>query len=295
MSWDRHELAGRPLFVWAPDDRARTYPTVIVLHAHLRNAASWFNVDPFERSYPEDIETMAPDVVVVLPDGWTDAGGGQWIGEHAAYLCDDVVPFVDARYPTSGQRALQGKSSGGYGALVNALARPDLFHAVAAHAPDALFEVTIARSFPEAARALRERGLSSFDGLFPLDGLRSGADVTLAEVGGLAFAFGGGALPFDVETAELVPAVWEQWLRHDPVRMVASFGDALASLRCVWLDAGRNDEYFLDLGAIALRRALLDAGLPEERLRFELAEGGHRGMSRRYPLSLAYLVEHLAA
>ena len=294
MSWDRHELAGRPLFVWAPEDRSRSYPAVFVLHAHLRSAASWFNVDPFERSYPEDVEALSPDAVVVLPDGWTDAGGGQWIGEHAAYLCDDVVPFVDERYPTSGLRGLQGKSSGGYGALVNALARPDLFHAVAAHAPDALFEVTIARSFPEAARALRERGLSSVAGVVPLDGLRSGADVALAEVGGMAYAFGGGELPFDLETAALVPEVWARWLAHDPVRLVGAHGDALRSLRGVWLDAGRSDEYFLDLGAIALRDALLAAGLPQERLRFELAEGGHRGMSRRYPLSLAYLAERLA-
>ena len=51
-------------------------------------------------------------------------------------------------------RGLQGKSSGGYGALVNALERPDLFHAVAAHAPDALFDVTLAHGFPEAARVL---------------------------------------------------------------------------------------------------------------------------------------------
>jgi hypothetical protein len=62
----------------------------------------------------------------------------------------------------------------------------------------------------------------------------------------------------------------------------------------VWLDAGRSDEYFLDLGASALRRALLDAGLGGERLHFELFDGGHRGISDRYPLSLAFLVESLS-
>ena len=64
MSWTRHTLAsqalrGNPLgdpherdvWVWSPQGRARGYPTVYVLHAHLRSAASWFNVEPFERFF----------------------------------------------------------------------------------------------------------------------------------------------------------------------------------------------------------------------------------------------------
>ena len=163
---DPHE---RPLFVWAPADTSRRYPTVYVLHAHMRSARSWFNVTPFETSYPEDVEALQPEAVVVLVDGWTSVGGSQWIdsagiGSYGTYLCDEVVPFVDERFPTlpePGRRALQGKSSGGFGALVTALARPDLFGAVAAHAPDALFEVTLARSFAPAARALREPGTTA--------------------------------------------------------------------------------------------------------------------------------------
>ena len=99
VSWDAHELGGRPLFVWAPVDRSRAYPTVYVLHAHMRSARWWFNVDPFVPSYPEVIDELAPDAVVVLVDGWTDFGGGQWIGEHATYLRDEVVPFVDDAVP----------------------------------------------------------------------------------------------------------------------------------------------------------------------------------------------------
>ncbi|HVU79531.1 MAG TPA: alpha/beta hydrolase-fold protein, partial [Gaiellaceae bacterium] len=159
MTWDEHSVGGRPLFVWAPADRSRTYPTVYVLHAHMRAARSWFNVEPFEASYPELIAAEAPEAVVVLADGWTELGGGQWIGELGAYLHDEIVPFVDATYPTNGLRGLQGKSSGGYGAIVHALERPDLFQAFAAHAPDALFEVTIAHGFPAVARALRDRTL----------------------------------------------------------------------------------------------------------------------------------------
>jgi S-formylglutathione hydrolase FrmB len=313
LSWQRHSLDSvalhgnrlgdphvRDLWVWAPADRSRRYPTVYVLHAHMRSALSWFNVEPFERSYPEDIDALAPQAVVVLVDGWTSVGGAQWIdsagiGAYGTYLCDEVVPFVDEHYPTNDARGLQGKSSGGYGAIVNALARPDLFTAVAAHAPMALFEVTVARDFAAAARELRDRFSGSLDAFWSsLNGLHSSGDALLVELGSAALAFGDGTLPFDPETADLVPDAWAQWLEHDPVRLAAAGAESVAELRGVWLDAGRSDEYFLDLGAVALRRALLAAGLPEEHLHFELVDGGHRGMSGRYPLSLAFLVERLS-
>ncbi len=292
MTWDRHSVEGRPLFVRAPEDLSRTYPVVYVLHAHMRNAESWFNVEPFEESYPQAIERLAPGAVVALVDGWTELGGGQWIGALGEYLHDAVVPFVEERYPANGLRALQGKSSGAYGALVHAFARPDLFHAVAAHAPMALFEVTVAHDFPTAARALRERGLDSIDGVMPSDGLKSQEDAILVEVASLAWAFSDGELPFDLRTGRLVPAVWERWLAHDPLRLAADAD--LDALRGIWLDAGRRDEYFLDLGALALRDELVARGLAGDRLHFELFDGGHRGVSGRYPLSLDYVVGRLS-
>ena len=78
-----------------------------------------------------------------------------------------------------------------------------------------------------------------------------------------------------------------------PIRLATARPDAVGALRAVWLDAGRRDEYFLELGAVALRDAFLGAGLPPDRLRFELFDGGHRGVSWRYPLSLAWLAERL--
>lgn len=303
MTWTEHRVAPaalgeeRPLWVWSPRDDSRRYPAVYVLHAHMRSGPSWFNVEPFEQSYPDAIEELAPDAIVALVDGWTPVGGSQWIdsplGAFASYLRDDVVALVEDVYPASGRRGLQGKSSGGYGALVNALERPDLFHAVAAHAPMALFEVTIAHDFPAAARELRERGGSLDEALNGIEALGSAGDVVLVETGALAHAFSAGVLPFRLDTAALVPEVWDRWLERDPVRIAAARSDAVRTLGGVWLDAGRSDEYFLDLGAVALRDALLAAGLLEERLRFELFDGGHRGVSGRYPASLAWLVERL--
>ena len=290
----------RPLFVWAPSDTSRRYPTVYVLHAHMRSARSWFNVTPFETSYPEDVEALQPEAVVVLVDGWTSVGGSQWIdsagiGRYGTYLCEEVVPFVDERFPTLPEprrRALQGKSSGGYGALVTAVARPDLFGAVAAHAPDALFEVTIARGFAPAARALRDR----YDGSparfwESFTSLQSSDDALLVEllvVGARVLATG--SCRSRSTTRRSFPDVWARWLEHDPVRIVSEQRESACELACVWLDAGNADEYFLDLGATALQRGLVEAGVADERLHFELYEGRHGGARHRYPLSLAWLV-----
>jgi len=177
---------------------------------------------------------------------------------------------------------------------VNAMERPDLFHAVAAHAPDALFEVTLAHGVPAAARELRDRFDGSLDAFWAsFAGLQSHGDALLVELTATARAFGDGTLPFDSE-GRVLP-VFERWIEHDPVRRAADFAEAVRSWRGVWLDAGSRDEYFLDLGASALRDALLAAGLPQDRMQFELVDGGHGGMSHRYPLSLAWLAERLQA
>ena len=106
-------------------------------------------------------------------------------------------------------------------------------------------------------------------------------------------ADGGVELPFRLDTGELVPEVWERWLAHDPVRLAREHGEALRGARAIWIDAGRADEYRLDLAATAFHEAVRAAGVRAEVVHFELHEGGHRGTSWRLPLSLAFLAERL--
>lgn len=95
-------------------------------------------------------------------------------------------------------------------------------------------------------------------------------------------------------TGVLKPDVWDRWLAWDPVRMAPAHAETLRSLDSVWIDAGTRDEWFLDLGAAAFRDELLKAGLPEDRLHFELFDAGHGGIDYRYPPALKWLAERLA-
>ncbi len=308
---DPHE---RPLHVWAPEDATLRYPSVYVLQGMTGIADAWFNVEPWSVSYPDRIAALEPRAIVVLVDAFTAVGGSQFvdspaIGNYHTYLCNELVPFVDAHYPTLAapkHRGIQGKSSGGYGSMITPLLRPDLFGGLATHAGDALFEVCYARDFAPAARALREAYDGSYDAFWA--DFRSGRpvlaaphDELLVNTYAMAAAYsarddGTVELPFDIETGARIDEVWKRWLRFDPVLLAREpqHAETLRNLQGIWIDAGRDDEYHLELGATAFHREVVAAGAAPENVRFELFPGTHRGLTWRYPLSLAWLVERLS-
>ncbi len=98
-------------------------------------------------------------------------------------------------------------------------------------------------------------------------------------------------LPFEVETGRLIEDIWERWLALDPVRMAPRHADELRSMRRIYLDAGKSDEYFLDLGAQAFATELdkLDVEYT-----LELFEGKHGGITWRYPIAIRELVVALS-
>jgi hypothetical protein len=314
---DPHE---RPVMVYVPpgydDEPDRRYPSVYVLLGYTGHVAMWLNRAPFRQPYPELADAVfaggdVPPVIVVYVDAWTSLGGSQFLdspgtGRYHSYLRDEVVPWVDEHYRTIAgrdHRAVTGKSSGGYGAMVTAMLAPDVFGALATHAGDALFEVSARVSFPGLARRLRDMYDGSYDAFFTdfrarLAGTKEG-DLELLEVYAYAAAYsadddGTVHLPFD-DTGAVVPEVWRRWLARDPVVMAGEprYAEALRSMRAIWVDAGSRDEYFLDAGAVAFRRALEAAGVPGERLYFELFDAGHGGIEYRYPLALAWLAHRL--
>jgi hypothetical protein len=146
--------------------------------------------------------------------------------------------------------------------MVTPMLRPDLFGGFATHAGDALFEVCYEPDFRESARALRDNYDGSFDTFWrdfrSRPAFSKNSDYPLVNTYAMAACYSANAdgtidLPFVAETGELVPDVWERWLAWDPVRMVDRYADALRSQRAIYIDSGKSDQFFLDLGAEAFR------------------------------------------
>ncbi|WP_410564954.1 alpha/beta hydrolase [Amycolatopsis sp. cmx-4-61] len=307
----------RPLWVYVPpgyDDGDRRYPAVYVIQGYTGHLTMWANRTPFRQPFVETADAVfaggAPGCVVVYVDAWTAYGGSQFVdspgtGRYHSYLCDEVVPWVDEHYrtlPHAASRAITGKSSGGFGAMITPMLRPDLFGALATHAGDASYELSYVPDFGKAVRALRayDQDIHAWWADFrSRTAFTKPEDATLLMVLGVSACFsaredGTPELPFDPLTGALRPEQWQRWLDWDPVRMVAGHAEAVRSLRAVWIDAGTSDEYFLDIGAEAFRAEVARAGLPDERVHFELFDAGHGAIEYRYPLSLAWLAERLA-
>ena len=312
---DPHE---RPLWVYVPpgyDDGDLSYPAVYVIQGYTGHVGMWANRTPFRAPFVETADAVfasgeAPACIVVYVDAWTSYGGSQFVdstgtGRYHSYLCDEVVPWVDARYrtiPDRSSRAISGKSSGGFGAMITSMLRPDLFGAFATHAGDALYEFCYLPEFAKAVRYLRaydgdiDRWWDDF-GSRPA--FSKAEDEALITALGCSAAFSPGddgrpVLPFDPRTGVVRPEVWDRWLAWDPVRMAPAYADALLSQRAIWIDAGTRDDYFLDLGAQAFRDQLDRVGVPDETVHFELFDATHASIDYRYPLALTWLAARLA-
>ncbi len=312
--------ARRPLYVYSSPGVARgaaqEVPSVYVLQGYGGQLDGWLARKPFEPTFIERLDAMfaaggCPDAVVTFVDAWTALGGSQFLnssatGRYMDYVCDEVVPFVDGRYSTRGdreQRGAAGHSSGGYGAAVLSMLRPEVFGAFASHAGDALFECCYVRDFPDAARTLRDHFESSYEVMLqrlreadPFDWSRFGTPLSIYAY---AAAYspdpdrpGRVLLPFEATTGRLIDEVWAIWLERDPVRMAPRCAEALRSMRRIYLDAGRRDEYYLDLGTQAFAAELERLGVAHS---LELFDGGHSGIGHRYPLAVKELVLALAA
>jgi hypothetical protein len=314
---DPHE---RPLWIYLPPgyDAAASYPSVYVIQGYTGHVGMWRSRTAFRQPFPELLDAMfargeAPPAIVVFVDAWTALGGSQYLdspatGAYHSYLCDEIVPWVDERYPTraeAGQRAITGKSSGGYGAMVTPMLRPDVFGGFATHAGDALFELSLAPLLAYAARTLRDQYDGDYQRFFADVRDRpfgtKDSDGRMIEAYGYAAAYsaepdGTVLMPFD-DSGRPIPEVWERWLAHDPVRMAAEprYAEALRRMRAIWIDAGNRDEYYLDLGASAFRRAVAEAGVADERVRFELFDAGHGLIEYRYAPAIAWLLGRFAS
>jgi enterochelin esterase family protein len=312
-------LAGNPLGdptrrrvpVWLPPSyrpgTSRRYPVIYWLAGFTGTGEMLFQGGPWQEGLGQRLDRLSAsgalaDVIVVAPDGFTRLGGGQYLdspasGRYETHITSELIPEIESRFsvePSREARAIGGKSSGGFGALTLAMRHPTLFCAVACHAGDAYFELSVIPEIPRVVRTLRKHGgvegfLRHFDGAAS----KKSEDITTVMMLALGACYSpdpsrphGIALPFDTETGELDQAVWGRWKAWDPVEMVASHAEALRNLELLFIDAGTRDEWNLDLAARVLAKRLTALGIAFEHQEFD---DGHRGTAYRYDVSLPKL------
>jgi pimeloyl-ACP methyl ester carboxylesterase len=135
--------ATRDLSVYLPpgyDQAEKDYPVLYLVHGGGGSHTSFFgNFEHFRADRIADsliaASAMKPMVIVGLNvDGW---GGGKIPPAFSDYVLEEAMSFVESTYSVQrqrSQRGLGGWSLGGNFVVQLALARPDLFRAVATYA-----------------------------------------------------------------------------------------------------------------------------------------------------------------
>lgn len=256
----------------------------------------------WSESLPERLDRLIAakkmgEAIVVMPDCFTRFGGSQYLnssatGRYEDHVVRELVPYIDQRYRTNGRRAVMGKSSGGYGAMLLGMRHPDVFHALACHSGDMYFEYCYQSDFPKAVDLLRKHGgLSKFLKAWERMPKRLAGDLHAA-VNTIAMAACYSPrgksfdLPFDESTGEIRPAVWKRWKSLDPVELLDRHARDLKKLRCVFVDCGTRDQFALHHGARIFAAKARRLGV---RLVHEEFDDDHSSIAYRYDRSFEVL------
>lgn len=285
-------------------------PLLVDLAGYTGSGLSHTNWKNFGENVPERLDRligsgeMAP-AVVAFPDCFTRLGGNQYVNSAAMGPWEDIiltefVPAVETRFSCggAGRRAVFGKSSGGYGAIVHALKHADFWAAAACHSGDMEFELAYAKDFPATLRAIAKAGsIDAFIEKVEADPKPKGGDIHALMILAMAASYDpcpddkfGVRLPVDLHTCERDPARWANWLAFDPLVMVEEKGENLKKLKGLFIDCGDVDQYDLVYGARRMHRRLQEMGV---RHRYEEFPDDHSGIDYRMDVSLPFLVEAL--
>jgi enterochelin esterase family protein len=302
----------RPLPVYTPPgydpEGSQRYPVLYVLHGYTGDAAALVGGKAWETNVVQWIDRlivegkMKPAILAVV-DGFTRLGGSQYMnsihnGDYATYVVRDVVGHLDANYrtvPHEGGRAVLGKSSGGFGSLHLVMTQPGTFAAFASHSGDTNYRAACIRQFGDAQRILErfDNDMAAFVASFESRPKRPFEEYSTMEMLGYAAAYSPRAakafaidLPWDQKTGQVRDDVFARWLAYDPVEMCVGKRAEFARLRLSYVDCGRRDEYYLDIGARILVGRLRDMGIE---VRHEEFDDDHKNVGYRYAVSIPAL------
>jgi S-formylglutathione hydrolase FrmB len=298
----------RDLFVYLPPDYEKStkrFPTVYCLSGFTGRGKMMLNDSAFSPSLDERLDGLIASkkikpMIAVMPDCFTYYGGSQYInstatGNYEDYLTQEIVETVDKNFRTiddKNSRAVVGKSSGGYGALICGLRHADKFGLISTISGDAYFELCYPSDFAKAFRAIKGNP-TAFMTNFLSSEKKGKGDFPALNIIGMSSCYSPNGtsfdLPFDLETGEIRQDIWAKWLTHDPVRLVEKSVENLKLLKLLFLDAGNKDEFALDIGAKILSKKLKEFDIPHIHEEFD---DGHFNISYRYNRTFELFSEH---
>ncbi len=244
--------------------------------------------------------------ILVFPDTFTSLGGNQFVdspvmGNWSSWLSQCLKPEISKRYSTNGRFALVGKSSGGYGALYNAMMQNNAWTAIASHSGDVGFELMYKPTFAETITHLAAHGSAAkyVENVLQSASL-SGADFHSLMMCALAASYDakpitsdnplGITLPVSFDKCLIDEQSWNNWMKFDPLTLVESAKENLQGLTALYIDCGNRDQYHIHYGSRALVERLSDLGISHQWQEFD---GSHSSIDYRLDTSLPLLSEAL--
>lgn len=260
----------------------------------------------FSETLPQRHERLVNEgkmqpTILVLPDCFTSLGGNQFVdsaimGNWSSWLHKALKPAINDRFPTNGKFALFGKSSGGFGAVHNALTHPGQWEAIASHSGDVGFNVLYRSDFPTTATQINlQGGLDGFiDHTRKCSKLNSD-DFHALMICAMAASYDSQAgannslglrLPFDLKTCSVDEGAWKHWLTYDPLHSTHSDLAALKQLNLLFIDCGNRDQYGIQYGSRMMIQTLQENDID---CHWEEFDGTHSGIEHRLDISMPML------
>jgi enterochelin esterase-like enzyme len=301
----------RMIDVYVPHGHdGRGLPLLVDIVGFTAGGPAHTNWKNFGENLPERLDRLIadgamPPVVVAFPDCFTRLGGNQYVNSPAMGRWDDflrteVVPSVEGRYGCggSGRRGVFGKSSGGYGAMVHALLHAGFWSAAAVHSGDMGFELLYRHEFVPVLRALaKEPDIGKWVDSFWAAKKPKDSDVHILMMLAQAASFDpdpsaayGVRLPVTLDTCELIPERWANWMAWDPLTLVEKHGQGLSALKALYIDCGDIDQYNLVYGARRMHKRLVALGIKHT---YEEFPDDHTAVDYRMDISLPILAKAL--
>lgn len=303
----------RTVAVYLPpgyQDSDADYPLFVDLAAYTSSGLKRLAWTAYGESVPQRIDRLVAEgeigpAIFAFPDGFTRLGGNQYVdsvalGGWETFVATDLVPQLEAKFRIRkgrDHRAVYGKSSGGYGALIQGLRHADVWGAVACHSGDIGFDLVYRRELVVLCDALarHEGNPAAFVEQFESTPKVRGSDFHALMLLAMGASYApdpdaplGISVPVDLHTAEVDEAQWQRWVAHDPLHIVddPAAQAHLRSLKALFIDCGSRDQYHLHYGARRFVNKLQAAGIAHV---YEEFPDNHSSIDYRLDASLPVL------